>query len=86
MGEIYATAKSVIAWVGEADEHSDIALPILEHFWDEVVDGAAIMAKLPTYLTFNDPCFDEDINRAPLTIPEWEAIAQFFTRRWFKRL
>lgn len=86
MGEIYATAKCVIIWIGEADEHSKIALPILGHLWDDVVDADALTAKFPTYLTFNDPRFYEDIKRQPLTIPQWEAIAQFFTRRWFQRM
>src|ERR1700761_7939714 len=86
MGEIYSAAERVIVWVGKADKHSSIALPILEHLWDDVVDGAALVAKFPTYLTFNDSKFYEDINRPALTTPQWEAIAQFFTRRWFKRL
>jgi hypothetical protein len=88
MGEIYAGAEQIIIWVEEADEHSNIALPIIEHLWNnvEAVDRAALPGKFSSYLEFNDPAFYQAIHRPPLTVSEWEAIAQFFTRRWFRRL
>jgi hypothetical protein len=86
MAEIYAGAEKVVVWLGEEDEHSKIALPLIHRLWNNVADSAALRAKLPTYLTFNDPNFYRDIGQRPITTSEWKSICEFFRRTWFSRL
>lgn len=71
MGEIFASAALVIAWLGPAADESDLALQALQNYWEND-------SRLSEELRHTD---DEMYTVLPL-----QSINALFNRSWFKRV
>jgi hypothetical protein len=71
MDQIYGQARTVTAWLGESDSHTDKAIQLLEISWDIPVS--------------DDPSFD--IKSLILNIPseQWLALSSLLSRPYFRR-
>jgi hypothetical protein len=89
MGDIYAKAIGVAIWLGEHDEASRVALPIIEKVItaidenEEIDDLFKIWRSRPP---FDDPSIYSVVGIEPITQSEWGCIVRFFSRTWFERV
>jgi hypothetical protein len=85
MGDIYSTAREVIAWLGPHDSSSRIAIRVMKRI------GSAF-ARLSQNLRpdgdfkFNDRALFSKMRTKSITEKEWQAVADFFSRTWFHRI
>lgn len=72
MGKIFAQADQVIAWLGEEDQDSRTALPLIADFMDtcrSTLDFGRLVARIDEF-AFNDPRFYREFGLAPITLME----------------
>jgi hypothetical protein len=80
---------AVTPTLGEHDEASRVALPIIEKVFtainenEEIDDLIKIMRSRPP---FDDPSIYSIVGIEPITQSEWGCIARFFSRTWFERV
>jgi hypothetical protein len=84
MGDIYAKSRNVVIWLGESDSETEEAISLITKFGNavEVPSDSSNWSKC----MFNDPKFYEKTGLEPFRIAQWELIAHFLARRWFRRL
>lgn len=89
MGEIYSRCKWLLIWVGEWDDYSTRAMPLIsklgeiaETDWD--VDEAKIKWILNS--PFGDSKVFEYFGIAPFVHEDWLSIGRFLDRSWYNRV
>lgn len=88
MGDIYATAKFTMVWLGLEDEDSEQAIPLMQNIVEKIEQ---IKPKDKLFVSaasrpFNDDQIWSMLGLTPLTLNQWKAIVKFFVRGWFRRL
>ena len=89
MGDIYAKAIGVAVWLGEHDEASRVALPIIEMVGtaiDEIEIDDPKIGIMRSRPPFDDPSIYSIFSIEPITQSEWVCIYKFFSRTWFERV
>ena len=84
MGDIYSRAAAVYVWLGPHDSSSRIAVGVMERLRrafssippEEIPRGS---------FKFNDPVLYKSIGIDQITIVEWQAVVNLFSRTWFHR-
>ncbi|KAK4953388.1 hypothetical protein LTR10_009098 [Elasticomyces elasticus] len=91
MGEIFARSKAVAKWLGTSDEHSLIALPLVERIGKAIWDREDNDHGIPdphghgVGVPFNDKATFEAIGVPRPSDAEWLSICHLMTRSWFQR-
>ena len=87
MGDIYAKATGVAVWLGEHDETSRMALPIIYKIGSEFERLTPLELKvLESRPLIDDPSIFALLEMKPIGEPEWKYIVGFFSRTWFGRV
>lgn len=79
MGEVFAAARNVMAWLGEPSDDSDEAIQFVSILYS-AVEELLISRKSIT---------EESLTEWPLceyTSPRWTALGNFVVRPWFYRI
>ncbi|KAM0443851.1 hypothetical protein ACHAQK_002597 [Fusarium lateritium] len=97
MRDIYKHAQRVIAWLGPADEHSPIAIAMLQELADcvdftneedDILDNR-IRFKLDKYefvMRKNSDIPDDWSKPLPFSDRQWQSFISLISRSWFRRL
>ncbi|KAJ4113932.1 hypothetical protein NW768_011462 [Fusarium equiseti] len=97
MRHIYKNAHRVVAWLGPADEHSPVAIALLQELADcvdftdeenDIMDNR-IKFKKDKYdlIMRRNPDGSHDWTKPmPFSERQWEAVASLISRSWFRRL
>lgn len=97
MRYIYKYAHRVVAWLGPADEHSPIAIALLQELADCIDFTNEEDDIMDNRVTFKKDSYDRIMRRNPdgshdWTKPmpysdrQWKAVASLISRSWFRRL
>ncbi|KAK7229262.1 hypothetical protein V2G26_001432 [Clonostachys chloroleuca] len=97
MHDIYKYAQRVIAWLGTTDEHSPIAISMLQEIADCVDftnEEDDILKYLITFkpdkVDFIIPGWKQGTNDWSKPLPfsrrQWQAVISLISRSWFRRL
>ena len=89
MGDIFARARRVLAWLGPADAQSRLAIKTMAYLaanidfsnYEDNLLTSVLRVWPGTPDTITDP--NKDL---PLSQAQWEAIESFIKRTWFRRL
>lgn len=85
MGDIYAQADEVFAWLGPSDEDCEVAVRVMEDINCGFMKVRDLDQPLDEY-AFNDAGFFALAGLDSPTMADWQAVATFFSRTWFQRL
>ncbi|ETS81173.1 hypothetical protein PFICI_06175 [Pestalotiopsis fici W106-1] len=85
MGEIYARAKAVLVWLGEAAQDSDLAMTCMEDVGTQVRFEKSSRSILATPDCRDNSLLDRSIP-VPFSVDEMRAVYHLLNRRWFERL
>lgn len=91
MGDIYAVSSINLIWLGNHDENSRTALPLIDKLGPRLLDPLQPETRLYTSRlellpAFNDPIVFEDLKVEPFTTEQWKSIVRFLQRTWFYRV
>jgi hypothetical protein len=88
MGEIYSQCRALLIWLGDSDQHSTRAMPLIselgevaESDWDDKPNEIEWILNS----TFADSKVFEHFGIRPFTREDWLSIAHFLSRTWFYR-
>ncbi|KAI6750525.1 hypothetical protein HG530_014806 [Fusarium avenaceum] len=89
MHEIYHDARSVIVWMGPETQWSVLLMDTLKWVGTHVEKGSYDMIVRKHRFSFTDipdQCFRGNYNDMPLSTDQWQAVEQFLSLDWIKRL
>ncbi|KAK3314503.1 heterokaryon incompatibility protein-domain-containing protein [Apodospora peruviana] len=100
MDQVYAQAKSVLVWLGPADESAVVAFPLIEDLAPRLQRAPAVATQRyppqsacsasyeslsPLKWHYTHPLLWSVLGRSPLLKSEEMALADLFSRHWFER-
>lgn len=89
MASIYSRAFLVVIWLGEADEHSQIAIPLIRTFrqaFENCGEDLRAFWDWAKSLPKDDPSIWARLGMQRFDDAQFHALTMFYARRWFVRL
>jgi hypothetical protein len=79
MGSIYSQARMAVCWLGEEEDHGDLALEMMRRWGEKFKDSDPVLSEIEVLDKVKE-IYD------PFNADAWKAIFALFKRPWWYRV